>query len=448
GAAMRALAGFAAPVIAPFGTAAIVIVFVIFILLSREDLRDRVIHLVGRGQLQVTTQALDEAGHRVSRYLLAQLGVNICYGALIGVGLAWIGLPNALLWGFLAAILRFLPYVGPVIGAAFPFLLSLAVSPSWSTPLLVGGLFVLVELITYNAVEPWLYGSSTGLSPLAVIVSAVFWTWLWGAIGLLLATPLTVCIAVLGKYIPGLRFLDIMLGDKPPIAAEERFYQRLLAMDADDALALAEEYAKEHGLANTFDELIVPALRQAETDHRNGTLDDQSRRQLCHEMRGLIVELGDAPALPDDAALVVCIAASNEMDELGALMLARLLAGIGVPCRVPTSKLMTGEIVEEMSEAKPQFVCVSVLSSWSLMAAAQLCKKLRERVRGAVISIGVWGAQPGDGERRTQRLKRISADHIFTTFAQAAAEIRAQPALAMTALPIEESPATSRGNLR
>ncbi len=439
GNALETLSTFVAPILSPLGTAAIVIVFVIFMLLEREDLRDRVIHLVGRGRLHLTTQALDDAGQRVSRYLLAQLIVNVTYGIPIGIGLWLIGVPNAVLWGCLAVILRFLPYLGPFIAAAFPMLLSLA-SPSWHMPLLTAMLFVVVELISNNVVEPWLYGSSTGLSPVAIIVSAVFWTWLWGGVGLILATPLTVCIAVLGKYVKSLQFLDVLLGDKPPIAAEERFYQRLLAMDGEEALALAEEYVTQKGLPATFDELIVPALRQAERDFREGTLSDGSRREVCREMRELIAGLGDAGKVPEAAPLVLCVPASNEVDELGAFMLARLLTDLGVSATVLPSKLMTGELVEAASAAAPAFVCVSVLSSWSLMPATQLCKKLRERI-GASLAVGVWGTSAEDEGRRSWRLKRTHADHVFSTLTQAAAEIRAQPALAISAVTPEENAA-------
>jgi methylmalonyl-CoA mutase cobalamin-binding subunit len=334
--------------------------------------------------------------------------------------------------------LRFVPYFGAFLAASFPLALSLAVSPSWNMPLLAGLLFVVVELISNNVVEPWLYGSSTGLSPIAIIVSAVFWTWLWGGVGLLLATPLTVCIAVLGKYIPSLTFLDVLLGDKPPIAAEERFYQRLLAMDGEEALALAEERVARDGLPATFDELIVPALRQAESDFRDGTLTDPRRREMCREMRELITEVGDSTKVPETTARVLCVPASNEVDELGASMLARLLSDLGVPARVLPSKLMTGELVEEITAAAPAFVCVSVLSSWSLMPATQLCKKVRERV-ASILAVGVWGTSADDAGRRDWRLKRTHADHVFSTLAQAAAEIRAQPALTIVSVPPAEN---------
>jgi predicted PurR-regulated permease PerM len=432
---LETLAAVVTPIIGPLGTAAVVIVFVIFMLLDREDLRDRLIHLIGRGKLQLTTQAMDEAAQRVSRYLLAQLIVNVTYGIPIGLGLYFIGLPNAFLWGFLATVLRFVPYLGPFIAASFPLALSLAVSPSWNMPLLAAGLFVVVELISNNVVEPWLYGTSTGLSSVAIIVSTVFWTWLWGTMGLLLATPITVCIAVLGKYIPSFAFLDVILGDKPPIAAEDRFYQRLLATDSEEALAIAEKHVAEIGLERTFDELIVPALRQLESDFREGGLTETRRHDVCAEVRDLIGELGEVPSLPEEGALVLCLPANNELDEIGALMLARLIAFGGVPSRVLNARLMTGEIIEASVTAAPRFVCVSALSNWSLIPATQLCKRLRERLDGVIVTVGVWGSEGESPERRVQRLKRTHADHVFSTLAQAAAEIRAQPTLNAPPLP-------------
>jgi predicted PurR-regulated permease PerM/methylmalonyl-CoA mutase cobalamin-binding subunit len=429
---LETLRTFVTPLLGPLGTAAIVIIFVVFMLLEREDLRDRMIHLVGRGRLYVTTQALDDAARRVSRYLLAQLIVNVSYGVPVAVGLAIIGIPNAVLWGFLATLLRFVPYIGPWIAAAFPIALSLAVSPSWSAPLYTLALFVVIELISNNVVEPWLYGSSTGLSPMAVIVSAVFWTWLWGTVGLLLATPLTVCIAVLGKHIPSLAFLDVLLGDKPPIATEDRFYQRLLAGDAEEALAIVEECAAEHGLVAASDDLLLPALRLIESDFRDNSIDESTRHEMYRVLRQLIGELGEtAPVLPESAT-VLCLPASNEGDEMASLILARLLSESGVRAHALSSKLMTNELVEYAAGAKPPLICISVVPACSLISSVHLCKKLRERLDSSMLVVGLWGEKPGEDDRRLQRLKRAHADHVFTRLAEAIAEIRAQPSVGQT----------------
>jgi predicted PurR-regulated permease PerM/methylmalonyl-CoA mutase cobalamin-binding subunit len=433
---------FVSPLLAPLGTAALVIIFVIFILLSLEDLRDRVIHLIGRGHLHVTTQAIDEAGQKVTRYLLAQLIVNVTYGIPIGVGLYFIGIPNAVLWGLLATVLRFIPYIGPWIAASFPVFLSLAVSPGWSVPLMTLGLFVVIELISNNVVEPWLYGSSTGLSPVAVIVAAAFWTWLWGPIGLLLATPLTVCIAVLGKYIPSLSFLDVLLGDRPPIAPEDRFYQRLLAEDAEEICEIAENHTKEHSLVHTFEEVIIPALKLAETDYRDGVVTEEKRRSMHSLVRELVLEVGEEEApevkekrteagtvttspLPEQQAVIVCLPACNEADELCAHMLARLLAQSGLAVQVCPSKLLTSEMVEQAREAVHNIALVSVLPPSSVLPASLVCKRLRASMPDVRILVGLWG----DGEieaRRRARFERSGADALFTSLTQAEREIIAQ----------------------
>lgn len=441
GNAVSVVNDYLAPVAALLGTAAIVIVFVIFMLLEREDLRDRVIHLIGRGRLRVTTQAIDEAARRVSRYLLAQLIVNVSYGIPVGIGLWWIGIPNAFLWGFLATLLRFVPYIGPWLAAFFPVALSLAVSPSWTTPLLTFGLFVVMELISNNVIEPWLYGSSTGLSPMAVIVSAVFWTWLWGAPGLILATPLTVCIAVLGKYVPSLSYLDVLLGDKPPIAVEDRFYQRLLALDEEETLELVEAHVAARQLPAAFDEIVIPALRQSEEDFRRGDLSEVTRHEMYAAVRELLAEVGEVPPATAEAARVLCLPASNEADELAALMLARLLGEAGVPAVVLSAKLMTGELLEKAVTAAPSLVCISAVPPGSVLPAAHLCKRLRERLGGTLITVGLWGHGAHEESRRLERLKRAQADHIFTSLNQAAVEIRVQPALASAAAPAEEKAA-------
>ncbi|HEX8296518.1 MAG TPA: AI-2E family transporter [Chthoniobacteraceae bacterium] len=440
GNALEALRGFVTPMLGPLGTAAIVVVFVIFMLLEREDLRDRVIHLVGHGRLNVTTQALDEAARRVSRYLLAQLIVNVSYGIPVAFGLALIGIPNAVLWGFLAILLRFIPYLGPWIAAIFPVALSLAVSESWSMPLYTIGLFIVLELVSNNVIEPWLYGASTGLSPMAVIVSAVFWTWLWGTVGLLLATPLTVCIAVLGKYIPSLAFLDVLLGDKPPIAVEERFYQRLLALDGEETLALVEEAAAKDGLAVAFDQLVVPALRLAETDVRNQDLEENTRRQMYQILRDLIGEVGTAPLVPAGAAQVLCLPASNDADEVASLMFSRLLAEVGIRSRALSAKSMTSELVEQSVSAAPQLICVSTIPPCSAIPATHLCKRLRDRIPGIVLIVGLWGESAKDEGRRRQRVQRAAPEYIFGAMVDALAEIRVQPQLevpaAITAVPV------------
>jgi hypothetical protein len=258
------------------------------------------IRLVGRGEMNVTTQALDDAGQRISRYMLAQAIVNGSYGVAVALGLWLIGyfagdkpFPSFVLWGLLCAVLRFIPYIGPWIAAAFPIALSLAVYPTMGVFVWTLGLFVTIELLSNNLMEPWLYGASTGMSTVAVLVSAVFWTWLWGAVGLLLATPLTVCLVVIGKYVPQLRFLDILLGDEPVLDPPERIYQRLLAGDDEEATDLAREFLKDGALLDVYDDVLLPALSMAEMDRHRGRLDAARQDYVRKAMREIVDELGD-----------------------------------------------------------------------------------------------------------------------------------------------------------
>src|SRR5688500_7704557 len=299
---METLGRYLGLVLGPLGTAGIVIVFVIFMLLQREDLRNRLIRLVGFGQLTVTTNALDDAAGRISRYLLAQAIVNGTYGAAIAIGLWLIGrfvgrndppFPNVILWGLLCCILRFIPYIGPWIAAAFPLVISLAVYRGFNVFVATTVMFVVIELLSNNIMEPLRYGSSTGMSATAVLVSAVFWTWLWGPIGLLLATPLTVCLVVLGKYVPTLQFLDIMLGDEPVLAPQERLYQRWLALDHEEAADLVHEFFAERSLEDVYDTILIPALALGEQDRHKGRLDDARWKMVRQSLREMIDELGD-----------------------------------------------------------------------------------------------------------------------------------------------------------
>lgn len=428
--AWETVLAFVTPILGPLGTAALVIIFVIFILLAREDMRDRVIHLIGRGHLRVTTQALDEAAYRVSRYLLAQCLVNVTYGIPIGVGLYFIGIPNSFLWGLLATVLRFIPYIGPWIAASFPMLLSLAISDGWSMPLMTLGLFLVVELISNNAVEPWLYGASTGLSPVAIIVAAAFWTWLWGTMGLLLATPLTVCIAVLGKYIPSLTFLDVLLGDKPPISPEDRFYQRLLATDEDEVCTIATNYRGRHTLGETFDALLVPALRLADEDFHSGALPEQSRNRIYEIVRDLIPDLDDElPAAAESVnaetpPIAVCVPASDYADEVIAMMLGKLLAQTGNALAIAPSKFLASEMIEWVAKVPSQLICVSVLPPGSTRHAVYVSKRLRERFPDSRIVVGMWD-EPATDTHRVDRFKQVKVDGLVTSLQDMVKEVLA-----------------------
>ena len=287
-----------APLLGPLGTAALVLLLVIFMLLRREDLRRRLIRLIGKGRISAATHAMDDAGARVFRYLLMQLVVNVSYGIPVAIGLYFIGVPNAVLWGACATVLRFIPYIGPWIAAAIPVALSLAVSPGWTMPLLTIGLFVVLELLSNNVMEPWLYGSSTGVTPIALIIAAVFWTWLWGPVGLMLATPLTVCLVVMGRHVPRLSFLSVLLSDEEALTPAEDCYHRLLTVGEQDELELVESYLKANSLTALYDSVFIPVIIATETDHRLELLDDEQRLLVEQSLRDIIEDLGTRPQVP------------------------------------------------------------------------------------------------------------------------------------------------------
>src|SRR5580692_4688773 len=281
----------------PLGNAGVVILFTIFILAGREDLRNRLIRLAGGGRLNMMTQALDEATQRINRYLFLQLLVNSGYGLVVFAGLHFIGIPNSALWGVAAGVLRFLPYIGAPMAAALPILLSLAVFPGWQHALATAGLFLLLELTVANIVEPLLYGAHLGLGPLAILVAAVFWTLIWGFPGLVLATPLTVCLVVMGRYVPSLSFLNVLLGDAPVLPPHAQYYQRLLATDQNEARQVLELHLKENNLEELYSTVLIPALSLAEQDRHRNELDEEKQNFIYQSTREIIEELADtAPA--------------------------------------------------------------------------------------------------------------------------------------------------------
>lgn len=422
--------------------AIVVIVFVIFMLLEQEDLRNRIIRLAGAGQLNVTTKALDETSERVSRYLLAQLIVNVSYGAMAGVALYFLGAPNPVLWGMLAALIRYVPYLGIWIAAMMPAAVLFAIDPSWEKPLSVFGIYFGIDLIMYNFVEPWVYGNSTGMTPLAILVAAVFWTWLWGAVGLLLATPLTVCVAVLGRHVPSLRFLGVLLSDEPVLSPEKRFYQRLLAMDAQEAAEIAEEYLKHHSLEQLYDAVIVPALSLAEDDRRAGRLDEQQQQWVFHNARLIVEDIGshavesaggegakhrengkaDGGARQEAAeAQVLSLPARSEVDEIAALMVAQLLEGRGIITKMMSAAALASERLEEVTRKKIRLVCVSTVPPDGSLHTRYICKRLREQFPDMRIVAAILVR--GDGRDLRQREASMQADEIAVTLAEAVTQV-------------------------
>ena len=276
------------------------LLLVIFMLLKREDLRGRLIRLVGQGRISTTTRAMEDAGRRVSRYLSTQFLVNTCYGICVAIGLQFIGVPNAALWGVLAGVLRFIPYVGPWAGAVLPVVLSFAISSSWFTPLMTIALFIVLEAIASNVVEPWVYGANTGVSPIALIISAVFWTWLWGPVGLVLSTPLTVCLAVIGRHVPRLEFLGTLLSEDQALAPHEEFYHRLLSFSTDGAEEFATKYLETESLTSFYDKVLIPAIAAVEIDAHSGSLIAEQRTSALQRIHEIIDDFSGSEASRND----------------------------------------------------------------------------------------------------------------------------------------------------
>ena len=394
------------PLVRPLMQAGIVIVFVVFMLVQREDLRDRLIHLIGYRRILVTTEALDEGASRISRYLLMQLILNGSHGAAVAIGLAIIGLPNTLLWGLLSALLRFIPYIGPWMAAVLPVSLSLAIFDGWTQPLMVIGLFVVIELISNNVMEPWLYGSQIGASPLAIIVSAAFWTWLWGGLGLVLSTPMTVCLVVVGKYVPQLAFFDILLSNETVLKPHARLYQRLVANDRHGARRMVEKELKRTSLQSTYDSLILPALHYAERDRRRRTLDQQHAARIHALLRSLIEQYGNVPAvsLPESDAgraesllsrehstAVVCVPAHDTADELTAIMLAQLLRASGFTAAVVSAQLLSAERVSAACAGQPDLICICGIPPSTVAHARYLFDRVRIAEPELHLLVGLWG---------------------------------------------------------
>lgn len=379
--ALQIVASMVGPVLAPLAMAGIVVVFVIFIMVQREDLRDRAIYLLGSGDLHRTTEALDDAGQRLSRFFLLQTTVNLSFGILMGIGLSIIGVPSAALWGILAGVLRFVPYIGALIGAMFPIAVAAAVDPGWSMALWTLLLFVLIEPLVGHVIEPWLYGQSTGLSPIAIVIAATFWTWLWGPVGLLLATPLTMCVVVLGRHVERMRFLFVMLGDEPAMSPEAGFYQRLLAHDVEELGEHMERAISDKSRAAGFDAVAMPALAMARRDASRGVLGAEAVAAMSTDLRDVLDELEDGTDVaPADEGVcdVLCVRARGPLDALAAELLVRCLRAEGI-----TASSEPGKV------EKPSLVCVVSLAG---DVPQIVLRRLRRRYGDAQFMGCLWAA--------------------------------------------------------
>ena len=403
--AFEATVDYLAPAAKPLAMTIAVIVFTIMMLINRESMRERVIALIGPGRIQVTTKAMAEASYRVSRYLTMQLVVNAMFGLPFGVALYFIGIPNALFFGLLGMVLRFIPYAGVWVAAAMPAILGFAISDTWTPVFWTLGVFFALESLLAYVIEPWLYGKSAGLTPIAIIVAVVFWTWLWGPIGLLLATPLTVCVAVMGRHIPELGFLNLLLGVEPVLSPEERFYQRLIALDHEEAEKLVEEYVATHGIAATFDEVILPALTLLEVDRRKAAIEPARERFVCEHIARIVEELELAP--PAGAAGTICITpARGEPDRLAALMVARLVAA---------------EVGEPVAQKQCKAILISAVPPNAAHDARYLARRFRREFPGAKIVLGLWADEHADAR---ERLGTLGADEMVTRISEAADVLR------------------------
>ncbi len=451
---------YLSPILSPLATLGIVFVVAVFALLQREDLRDRLIRLVGSDDLHRTTLAIDDGGRRLSRYFVTQLSINTLFGVVIGLGLLIIGVPNPVLWGILSGLLRFVPYVGSFISAVLPMGLAAAVEPGWSMVIWTAVLYVVVEGVTGQVIEPMVYGHATGLSPFSVVVAAIFWSWVWGPVGLILSTPLTLCLVVMGRHVKRLEFLDVMLGDRPALTPVESFYQRILAGDADEAQDHAETLLRECSLTAYYDEVALKGMQLAANDARRGTLGhdqlDRVKLTITSLVDGLSGQEDEQPPPPkrgreavdphdDESALqshphpdsvegdtqslppiwrgpgaVLCIGGRGPLDEAASAILAQLVGKHGLGSRLVGYGDVSRERIDTLDVAGVAMACVSYLDiSGSPSHLRYLMQRLRQRLpRGTPILVGLWPLEDSTlSDREVQR--SIGADYFTSSLAEA-----------------------------
>src|SRR5215212_1379847 len=455
--ALQTLGAFITPLIHPLATTGIVIIFVIFILLQREDLRNRLIRLAGSHDLQKTTAALDDAAGRLSSLFLTQLALNAGFGLVISIGLWLIGVPSPVLWGILSGVLRFVPYIGAVISAAFPLALAAAVDPGWSMLISTAALFLVMEPLVGHVIEPLVYGHSTGLSPVAVVASATFWTWLWGPIGLVLATPLTVCLVVVGRHVERLEFLDVMFGDRPALSPPEIFYQRMLAGDPTEASEKAEEFLKQRSLSSYYDEVALKGLQLAQADSERGALNRERLTKIRDAVAEFANDLSDQDAGPSpkikpttdaEAASavesvtedslhedlpvlnkadlpaewqsehpVLCLAGRSLIDEAAALMFAQLSTAHGLPARVEEAAALSPANLFRLEATGVAIVCLVYMDASGPAHMRYSVRRLRRRLPNATIVLGCW-MKDLDPATLEQLRESAKADFVTTSLGQ------------------------------
>jgi predicted PurR-regulated permease PerM len=415
------------PVIGPIGEFAVVVVLVVFLLLERKRLRVRFLRLIGHSRVATTTLAVDEAGSRLSGFLVGQLMVNTGFAILLGIGLFLIGIPNAFLWAALTLVLRFLPYVGLWISAFFPLALSIAISAGWREPLLTLGLYGILEVLTNNVVEPFVLGGSTGMSPLAIIVSALFWTWLWGPIGLLLATPLTACLVVLGRYFPAFHVCSVLLASEPPTSAETKFVRLLTEGRVPEARALLQELGAMQLSIGIVEELILPTLRAIENDLYPGAGSPTKSRiyaQLRELLEEMTVEIPTELEQPPEQSKsgqpgIAIMPFMGEGDEIVGSVIARLLAVEGIGTHLLSWRTLRAEKVERLKELKCTWILLSAIESRSVYTVGKMANSIKLEVPGARILLGLWSLPTEGAARWIRRVKESSGSALYTNIEEA-----------------------------
>ncbi|MBN9597078.1 MAG: AI-2E family transporter [Afipia sp.] len=448
--ALENVASLISPLLHPLATVGVVVIFVVFILFQREDLRNRMIKLAGAHDLQATTSAINDATGRLSRLFLSQLGLNTAFGIVIGFGLSIIGVPSAILWGILAGIMRFVPYIGAFVAAFFPLTLAIAVDPGWSMLIWTIGLIIVADVLVGHVIEPMLFGRSSGLSPFAVVVSATFWTALWGPIGLVLATPMTICLVVLGHHVESMKFFDILLGDRPALSPPEIFYQRMLANDPGEAVEKAEEYLKERTLTEYYEEVALKGLKLAQSDLKRDRLPLARLGAIRDNIVDLIEDLSDEiddarigrtddveagaaleasvpmPELPfiireglpaewQTEHPVLCVAERSDLDEAAARILVQILSKHGLGARVTKKEDISSSGIFSLNGDGVALICVSALDDASPTYTRHVVRKLRRKIPEAKILVCYWMAG-----KLAVTAESIKADTIATSLGGAA----------------------------
>jgi predicted PurR-regulated permease PerM len=432
---LQAAVEFLMHLLRPVATLGVIIVFTIYLLMEREDLRRRILLLAGIGRIRLMNQALQEAASRISQYLFFQVTVNAAYGALFGLGLFLAGVPNATFWGVFAGILRIVPYAGIAAGLALPLIVCVAISSSWGPPLFLVGFFLVLEFSTTNIIEPWVFRSRTGISSLALLTMAIFWTLLWGWPGLILSTPLTVCIVVLGRYVPRMSFLHALLGADAELSAEALFYERLLAMDQPEARAVANRFLETRSLAALYDSVVIPALGLVEQDRHHGVFDDVRCNFFFLSIGELIAELTDhpTPEKPDSGQFptglqqdfaVICISAGDPADELTTQMLVQLMEQSGnhtlyLPTPVPD------EILDSLALEPNTVILISALPPFAFAQARTLCQRVRTHLPQNRIVIGLWNRNEDSAQDLTvDRFGNGKPTAVVNSLEQAVQQVR------------------------